>query len=276
MNPEELIVNEEVPAEEYSTETETMPGLQPEPAEAAAELPEEEEEMQVSKTDVTAHREPFYYLPELSDFLINNLRAQVHSITNTISVMKKNPSASDEFKKTADIIIKQAHLLPILLESGFDFALDIRNLTLSPVRISDTLNDVLLILSEYVEARKVKLYKKFEADAEVEIDKQKFFQVCFQVARNACDAMPGGGNLYVTLRKDNNNFRIEFRDEGPGVPISIREEIFEPYFSHGKPEGIGIGLTIANKIINDHGGSVLIEGELGEGTSVIISLPSGA
>jgi two-component system sporulation sensor kinase A len=130
-----------------------------------------------------------------------------------------------------------------------------------------------LHLSEYVETRNVKLYKKIGSDAIVNIDSDKFYQACFQIARNACDAMPDGGNLYVTLKKEEELMKLEFRDEGAGIPLSIKEEVFEPFLSHGKPAGVGLGLTIAEKIIKDHNGSIRAEGEMGEGTTIVISIP---
>ena len=81
------------------------------------------------------------------------------------------------------------------------------------------------------------------------------------------------GKIYVKTEKDLDNIKVEFKDTGAGIPYSIQSNIFEPFMTHGKENELGLGLTIAEKIIKDHGGSITIESNLGEGTSVTISLP---
>jgi signal transduction histidine kinase len=124
-----------------------------------------------------------------------------------------------------------------------------------------------------VESRHVNLYKKYEADAVVNIDKREFYQACFQIVKNACDAMPKGGDIYVLVRIENSIIKIEFKDAGVGIPESIKSKVFEPFMSHGKKQGVGLGLSIAEKIVKDHSGEITFESEIGEGTTFRISMP---
>jgi two-component system sensor histidine kinase VicK len=86
--------------------------------------------------------------------------------------------------------------------------------------------------------------------------------------------MPEGGNIFVTAFKKDSDVKIEFVDEGIGIPSSLTFEIFEPMLSHGKQDGTGLGLSIARKIIQDHKGDISVDGELGEGTKILITLPA--
>jgi len=63
-------------------------------------------------------------------------------------------------------------------------------------------------------------------------------------------------------------------DTGPGIPEELRGKIFEPFFST-KEEGIGLGLPIAQRIVEEHGGEIRVESSAGKGTVFIVSLPMG-
>ena len=65
---------------------------------------------------------------------------------------------------------------------------------------------------------------------------------------------------------------IRISDDGPGIPVGIRQKIFEPFFTT-KEEGSGLGLSIVARIIQEHGGSVTVESEEGAGASFVITLP---
>ena len=64
-----------------------------------------------------------------------------------------------------------------------------------------------------------------------------------------------------------------FSDMGPGVPEGLRDRVFEPFFTHGKREGAGLGLSIARRIVEEHGGRLWIEGGEGGGATFVLSLP---
>ena len=68
--------------------------------------------------------------------------------------------------------------------------------------------------------------------------------------------------------------RIEVTDSGMGIPEKYLDKVFEPYFTHGKPDGTGLGLALAKKIVEDHKGHVEIESKEGVGTTVTIVMPA--
>ena len=94
------------------------------------------------------------------------------------------------------------------------------------------------------------------------------------VILNACEAVsPDTGKVIITTVGGPACLRIEIWDNGPGVPEEIQESIFQPFFTHGKAEGTGLGLAIAKRIVEDHGGEILLDpGEI-TGTSFKISIP---
>jgi two-component system sensor histidine kinase HydH len=84
--------------------------------------------------------------------------------------------------------------------------------------------------------------------------------------------MADGGSLTITLQSQPDNLRVEFTDTGPGIAPEALAQIFEPYFST-KETGIGLGLALTRKLIEDHGGQILVSSEVGAGTTFTIILP---
>jgi signal transduction histidine kinase len=107
-----------------------------------------------------------------------------------------------------------------------------------------------------------------EADAEQ-------IKTCFSnLMINAVQAMPDGGSLNVTLQPSQTHLRIEFADTGVGIGTENLEQIFEPYYST-KETGIGLGLPLTKKIIEEHGGQITVASEPGQGTTFTLTLPRG-
>jgi len=93
-------------------------------------------------------------------------------------------------------------------------------------------------------------------------------KTCFSnLAINAAQAIPGGGALKTTLHPQKHNIRFEVADTGHGIAPDVLGQIFEPYFST-KETGIGLGLALTKKLIEDHGGQIIVSSEVGVGARV--------
>ncbi len=103
-------------------------------------------------------------------------------------------------------------------------------------------------------------------------DSQLMERVFFNLFLNAVQAMPEGGSLRVATRRQNGTAQAEVSDAGGGIPPENLESIFNPFFTT-KPEGVGLGLAIVSKIVDDHGGKIQVESEPGQGTTFRITVP---
>jgi signal transduction histidine kinase len=113
--------------------------------------------------------------------------------------------------------------------------------------------------------------------AEGWFDHRKLERIFFNLLLNACEAMPDrSGRIAVELDDDGTRIEIRVRDNGRGIPPSIRNTLFEPFVSQGKENGTGLGLTVVQKIIQDHGGDISLERTSTEGTVFRIILPHPA
>jgi signal transduction histidine kinase len=104
-------------------------------------------------------------------------------------------------------------------------------------------------------------------------DSQKLQRAFFNLLLNACEAVSPLGEVKVIITERGNTFQCRISDSGVGIPESLREAIFEPFISAGKNNGTGLGLTIASKIIRDHGGDIVVESTSPSGTTFLVSLP---
>jgi signal transduction histidine kinase len=105
-------------------------------------------------------------------------------------------------------------------------------------------------------------------------DPKKLERAFFNLVLNACEATTDDdGRITIDVQCGKDSFEIRVTDEGCGVPAVIRDTVFDPFVSSGKPHGTGLGLAIVSKIVQDHGGSVSIERSSETGTVLLVKLP---
>jgi signal transduction histidine kinase len=100
-------------------------------------------------------------------------------------------------------------------------------------------------------------------------------QLFLNLLQNAAEALDGGGEAAITLSKRGDDVAVEIADTGPGVRPELMERVFEPLFTT-RPEGTGLGLTVARRIAVAHGGSVRLENQAEGGARIVIRLPGSA
>ncbi len=106
----------------------------------------------------------------------------------------------------------------------------------------------------------------------LEIDREQIKQACYNIIRNALQAMKSGGILRVRSGADETHQFVSFSDTGGGIPPEDISRVFEPYFTT-KSSGSGLGLLIVRRIVRAHGGEVIIESERNRGLILTIRLP---
>lgn len=128
-------------------------------------------------------------------------------------------------------------------------------------------------------ARGVRIVVTGLTPIEAWIDAKKLGRAVYNLLLNACQAARRGKDLPVvtlSLKEDESSIRIQVADNGPGVQDSVRETMFLPFVSEGKESGVGLGLTLAQQIAQEHGGKIELEESLEGYTVFTITLPKVA
>jgi len=109
---------------------------------------------------------------------------------------------------------------------------------------------------------------------EAELDYAQIEQVLLTLLSNAAEAMPQGGRITVSGRAtdDGRRLRLSVTDTGPGIPADQLRRVFELFFTT-KSHGTGLGLAVAKKIVERHGGTIGVDSAVGKGTTFTIEVP---
>ncbi|MFH1742453.1 MAG: response regulator [bacterium] len=143
-------------------------------------------------------------------------------------------------------------------------------------RLSELLDNALALLERDFRKRNIKVVREVTEAHSTMCDPGQIAQVFFGVLDNAKEAMPEGGNISVRMMEANHECAISIADEGVGIPPDVLDRIFEPFAARGCVAGkerIGLGLSVAAMILDDHKGRIEIDSEVGRGTTVTIHLP---
>jgi len=139
--------------------------------------------------------------------------------------------------------------------------------------LPDFLEQIIEVLRVDLAEQGIEVVTDWGYTGAVRMDAGRMAQVVYNIAANARDAMPEGGRLTVATRQVDEWAELCFTDTGPGVPSELRERIFEPFFSYGKRAGVGLGLSIARRIVREHGGEIRVESPAGGGAIFVVRLP---
>jgi signal transduction histidine kinase len=97
-------------------------------------------------------------------------------------------------------------------------------------------------------------------------------RIVMNLAKNALDVLTSGGHLAIRLERTPDGLRVVVSDDGPGIPPEVLPKLFTEFFTHGKKDGTGLGLTIVKRFAEDHGGDVSVASTPGRGTSFEVTL----
>jgi nitrogen fixation/metabolism regulation signal transduction histidine kinase len=137
--------------------------------------------------------------------------------------------------------------------------------------------DVNNVLAESIHLFDQELNVRFEWNVEKRLptvlaDREELRRAFINIIRNSIQAMENGGRIVITTKQVDTDVVISIQDFGAGIPDELKERLFQPNFST-KTDGMGLGLAIVKKTIDDLNGTITINSEEGEGTTVTIRLP---
>jgi signal transduction histidine kinase len=172
-----------------------------------------------------------------------------------------------------DKIIGTINNLTATTEQILNFA---RPVTLAPRRVdlNEVARDVIELLSTEISAHSIETELKLDnSSVSGMLDEPSIRATTLNLVLNAVQAMPAGGHLTISTSNSSDKLLMVISDTGSGMSPDQIKQIFEP-FSTTKSRGLGLGMPYAQKIIQQHGGQIVVESQPGKGTDVRIELPA--
>ncbi|MCK5085965.1 MAG: GAF domain-containing protein [Melioribacteraceae bacterium] len=211
-------------------------------------------------------------LGKMANFLINDIKKPI-LVSKRYAEHLKNKELDEDVIKVIDMLLEQLNNIADLVQSTSSYSDSQTILRSSNIGINELLEDYVNRVDSYVRSMNCMIETDFDEDVNVKIDSKEFFQCFNHLIKNACDAMPEGGTININTKKAEDKILLTVKDYGLGISESLHDKIFEPFMSHGKREGTGLGLSVTKKIIEEHGGTISVKSELGEGATFSVTLP---
>jgi signal transduction histidine kinase len=139
--------------------------------------------------------------------------------------------------------------------------------------LQDLLKNLGTLLQEEASSQGIQIQAETNSDLPlIKMDNEKLTQAFLNIMKNGMQAMEQGGVLHVETQSFKDRVKVSFSDSGSGIPPEQMEKIFNYYYTT-KEKGVGLGLPIAHRIIEAHGGQLKVESQVGIGTKVTVLLP---
>jgi len=237
----------------------------------------EETNRQLRRAEADARRsERLAALGQLSAGLAHEIRNPLGVIKGSAEMLSQKVEASNPLaSELAGYIGTEVNRLNSLVTRFLDFARPSR-LELRSIQLSALVDHVLESMQHQHPDAQVAIERNYAPTPDVQVDEQLCEQLFVNLINNAYEAMNGRGRLRISVAPESQNMRpgvaVIVEDSGPGVPAESREQIFNPFFT-SKKEGVGLGLSIVAKIVDDHRGSIRLESPPGQGARFHVFLP---
>ncbi len=204
--------------------------------------------------------------------LAHDLRTPLIAIGGLSRLVQKNLEENDSSRNKLDLIVKETQRLGEMVEEMLDFSKPLE-LHLSREDIRKVIGQCVDLISGLARKRKVNVENQCPQDLPlVSFDASRIKQALINLLINAIDASPEGETVTVFSYLKQKRLIIEVADNGSGIPINKKEEIFLPFFTT-KRDGTGLGLPITKKIVEAHQGYLEVLGDGEKGVTVRLVIP---
>ncbi|CAN96416.1 MULTISPECIES: sensor histidine kinase [Sorangium] len=210
-------------------------------------------------------------LGRLAAGLAHEIRNPLGSIAGSIELLRTGGTLSDEDRKLCEIIERETARLNDLVGDMLDLSRP-RVPTLEGVDLSATARDVVVLAGRSGRGSDVEVRFDGPPSAPVTADAAQMRQVVWNLVRNAIQASSAGAVVTVRLWRDPSAWLLEIRDQGRGIPAGARDRLFDAFFTT-RTHGMGIGLAVVKRILDDHGFAIEVDSREGEGTAFRVRVP---
>ncbi|MDZ7752925.1 MAG: ATP-binding protein [Gammaproteobacteria bacterium] len=212
---------------------------------------------------------------QTASMLAHEMRNPLASIKLALGGLKDYGAIPERERRRVALVSGEVDRLDALLSETLDYV--------RPLQLSMEQVDVELLIAHVIRQQQPLLRKKaITVDRTkcnhcpaMRLDKAKMHQVLLNLLKNAVEASPPGSRIHVRHYRDGTIAMVEVANPGDPIPPEVLERVFEP-FCTTKPRGSGLGLVLVKRVVEEHGGQVIMASDAREGTRVILRLPLAA
>lgn len=206
--------------------------------------------------------------------VVHDLRSPLTSIRALAELLHGRCTDSDPARRHLATIMAEADRLSELTGDLLRFSRDSPPPAHVEARPAELLRQTLAPLRPLLERARVEVELDLDDRTTAIVDAPGMARAMHNLVSNALEAMPRGGTLRLACGAQGDRVVIRVEDTGCGMSEEVRRRIFEPFFTHGKPRGTGLGLALTRAIVEQHGGTIHVESVPGRGSSFTLELPA--
>jgi len=207
--------------------------------------------------------------------IAHEINTPIAGISSYTQMLLKNLPESDTRKNILEKIESQTFRAAEIINGLLNFS-RMSGSSFNELDINQLIYDSLKLLNHQLQGNQIRVESKFDPELPMVYGNSgKLQQVFINLFLNAKDAMPCGGNLVIQTGMNESMVVIDISDTGTGISDENRKKIFDPFFTTktiGK--GTGLGLSVSYGIIQEHGGRILVDSNVGQGTHFKLKLPT--
>jgi signal transduction histidine kinase len=213
-------------------------------------------------------------LGQMAAGLAHELRNPLGTMRASAEMLERAVAQESEVaREMAGFIRTEVDRTNSLVTRFLDFARPLK-LRRASAELSDVIDRAVADLERHIPPFPLTVYKNYSPDIRpIEIDGELIERVVYNLLLNAAQASPPGGVVTIKTRPLDGAVEISVIDRGAGIEAGQMENIFNPFFTT-KPDGVGLGLAIVQKIVDEHGGEIAVESEPDRGSVFRVFLPA--
>ena len=233
-----------------------------------------EEQLKQATQRQLSQSEKLASIGRLAAGIAHEINNPLTSVLTFAHLLREKENLEKQDAEDLDLIIHEARRAADIVQGLLDFARE-RPAVMEPISVNSVVDRTVRLIRNQKLFRETKIETHLDsAIPPVNGDANRLQQVVLNLCLNACEAMPDGGRIDLATREENGEVVLEVRDTGHGIKPEDLEQIYEPFFS-SKPvgQGTGLGLSVTYGIVEQHGGRIDVQSEVGVGTCFVVSLP---
>jgi signal transduction histidine kinase len=211
---------------------------------------------------------------QMVNTIVHDCRTPITVIKGFASLLKEFEISQEKRDECLDFINFEVERMERMLDEILQFAIQKKTtLALRDEVFDDFVTECCVEIDVLLKHTDIEFSTQLNCKAIVKIDRDKLRRALLNIAANAREALKGSGEIRLLTENENAYAVVKISDSGAGIPPEIRQRIFDPFFTHGKSMGFGLGMSITKKIVDDHSGVILLDSEVGRGTTFLIRIP---